>query len=367
MDIRDVRVTPWILPLRAPFAIAQRTAYEAQNVLIIVETDQKEMRGLGASAPVAYVTGETIPTVIETLTRFVPTLIGRSIGDFDAILALVGEALSENPSARAGLEMALYDLWAKSRNLSLWAHFGGARAELISDMTVPIVSASEAAALSVQAAKDGFHSLKIKVGDPKGHDADRARIMDIAAAAPGMRLRIDANQAFTPEDAVAFTRSLEPIQSSIDLIEQPVHKADFAGLKFVRENVSLPIYADESACTPDSVRQLIAMDAVDGVNVKLMKSGITGALEIIALCREAGKGLMLGCMLETSLGIAAAAHIAGGTGAFDFIDLDSHHLLSPIPGLQGGFRNTGDKLTLDASETPAAGWGVIYPDDDFSI
>ncbi|BDI31248.1 dipeptide epimerase [Capsulimonas corticalis] len=367
MDIRDVRITPWILPLRAPFAIAQRTAYEAQNVLIIVECEQSDLRGLGASAPVAYVTGETIPTVIEALSAFAPTLVGRPIDDLGSLLALAAEALADSPSARAGLEMALYDLWAKSRGEALWRHFGGARAELVSDMTVPIVPAAEAAELSAQASMQGFHSLKIKVGDPKGHDADRARIMDIAAAAPGVRLRIDANQAFTPEDAVDFTRSLEPIRQSIDLIEQPVHKSDLAGLKFVRENVSVPIYADESACSPDSVRRLIAQDAVDGVNVKLMKSGISGALEIIGLCRAAGKGLMLGCMLETSLGIAAAAHIAGGTGAFDFIDLDSHHLLAPIAGLRGGFHNEGDKLTLDNSQHPEFGWGITYFEADNEI
>ena len=364
MIISAVRVTPWILPLRAPFAIAQRTAYEAQNVLIVIESDRPGVRGLGAAAPVAYVTGESIPTVIAALEEFVPTLLGQSMDDLAPLLEPAAEALAGSPAARAGLEMALYDLWAKSRGVPLWRHFGGARAELTSDLTVPIVPAAEAAAISARAAEMGFRSLKIKVGDPKGHDADRARIMDIAAAAPQARLRIDANQAFTPEDAVDFTRSLETIWPSIDLIEQPVHKSDLAGLKFVRENVSIPIYADESACSPESVRRLIALDAVDGVNVKLMKSGISGALEIVALCRAAGKGLMLGCMLETSLGIAAAAHIAGGTGAFDFIDLDSHHLLSPIAGLQGGFTGESDKLLLDQSESAGAGWGVTYLDTE---
>jgi len=95
---------------------------------------------------------------------------------------------------------------------------------------------------------------------------------------------------------------------------------------------------------------------VDGINVKLMKSGIGGALEIIALCRAAGRKLMLGCMLETGLGIAAAAQIAAGTGAFDFLDLDSHRLLRPVPGLSGGFAVDGEELVIDGG----AGWNVNY-------
>ena len=119
--------------------------------------------------------------------------------------------------------------------------------------------------------------------------------------------------------------------------------------------MSVPVFADESARDVPSVLQLLQEDAVDGVNVKLMKSGLAGALQIMALCRAAGKKLMLGCMLESSLGIAAAAQIAGGTGAFDFLDLDSHRLLAPIPGLSGGFTAEGDTLRVDGG---GFGWGV---------
>ena len=96
---------------------------------------------------------------------------------------------------------------------------------------------------------------------------------------------------------------------------------------------------------------------MDGINIKLMKSGISGALQIVALAQAFGKKLMLGCMLETGLGIAAAASLAAGTGAFDFLDLDSHRLLRPVPGLSGGMTVSGDELVLENQ----AGWGTILP------
>ena len=139
------------------------------------------------------------------------------------------------------------------------------------------------------------------------------------------------------------------------MLEQPVDKDDWPGLKYVRDHVPVPVFADEAARDVPSVLRLLQEDAVDGINVKLMKSGLVGALQIIAFCRAAGKKLMLGCMLESGLGIAAAAQIAGGTGAFDFLDLDSHRLLAPLrtdpvgSQLRAGHAPRGDA---------GPGWGV---------
>jgi L-alanine-DL-glutamate epimerase-like enolase superfamily enzyme len=142
--------------------------------------------------------------------------------------------------------------------------------------------------------------------------------------------------------------------AAIDLLEQPVDKSDAAGLKYVRDRVSLPVFADEAARSVAETLALLQADAVDGINVKLMKSGLTGALQIITLTQAFGKKLMLGCMLETGVGIAAAAQIAAGTGAFDFLDLDSHRLLKPVPELSGGYEVSGGEFVVEDS----SGWGV---------
>lgn len=358
MQIVSVRAEAWTLPLVAPFVIAARTAIEARNVRVTVTTDT-DIVGLGASAPVGYVTGESVETVLAVLAEAGPILEGQSADVLEPLLRLAAELLPEAPAARAGLEMALLDAWARGQDRSLWAYFGGAQARLTTDVTIPLVSPAEAARLARDAWADGFRALKLKVGDANGPDADLARLAAVAEALPEVRLRIDTNQAFTPDAAVAFTRKLLATGAVVELLEQPVAKEDVAGLKFVRRAVNplgVPVFADEAARSVAEVRNLIDQEAVDGINVKLMKSGIGGALEIIALCRTAGKKLMLGCMLETGLGIAAAAQIAAGIGAFDYLDLDSHRLLHPVPGLSGGFRVDGEMLVI----VDGAGWNVNF-------
>jgi len=355
MRVTSVDARPWTLPLVSPFVIAARTAHEARNVRIRVHVEG-EGGGDGASAPVGYVTGESVESVLDALQAVGPCLVGMPVDRLGPLLAVADRELAEAPAARAGLEMALYDAWARCWHLPLWHHFGAARARQATDLTIPLVPPDEAADLARDAWAAGFRALKIKVGDIQGTGADLARIASVIRAAPRVRLRIDANQAFAPDEAVAFARSLLATGAVLDLLEQPVPKEDVLGLRYVRDRAGLPVFADESAYSVPEVLRLLREDAVDGVNVKLMKSGIGGALEIIALCRAAKKPLMLGCMLETGLGIAAAAQIALGTGAFEFLDLDSHRLLRPVEGLTGGYRCEGEDLVV--GESAEAGWGV---------
>jgi len=361
MRIVSVHARPWTLPLVAPFVIAARRAHDARNVRIRIETSAGG-GGDGASCPVGYVTGESVESVNAALQAVGPRFEGQRVDRLQPLFALADTLLRDAPAARAGLEMALYDAWARHWGLPLWQHFGGARVRVTTDLTIPLVTDDEAAALAKTAWSDGFRSLKIKVGDPEGHMADLARIAAVVRAVPGVRLRVDANQGFSPDDAVTFARALAATGATVDLLEQPVAAQDIVGLKYVRERAGMPVFADEAARTVPEVLRLLREDAVDGVNVKLMKSGIGGALEIIALCRAAGKKLMLGCMLETGLGIAAAAQIAAGTGAFDFLDLDSHRLLRPVPGLSGGFAVEGEELIV--GESAEAGWGVTLPPEE---
>lgn len=357
MRIIDVTASRWTLPLRAPFQIATRTAYEAQNVAITIRTSDPSVAGCGASAPVAYVTGESVDSVLAAIEGVKQNLVDLEIGRLSPLLSAIAAPLENAPAARAGLEIALYDAWAKSRNLPLWHFFGAHSAEVATDLTIPIVSPAEAAALAAAAWDEGIRSFKVKVGHCDGPAADLERIHAVHGAVPSGKLRIDANQAFTADAAIGFIRELEAFDDTVELVEQPVNREDIEGLREVRKSSHLPIFADEAACSPKDALKLIEAQAVDGINIKLMKCGITGARDIIAICRTAGLPLMIGCMLESGIGISAAACLAAGTGAFRYIDLDSHRLLAPIDGLRDGFASKEDRLVI-ARES--AGWGCGF-------
>lgn len=351
--ITSLTASLWRMPLKTPFRIATRTAYEANNVLVGVSIGA--LTGYGSAAPAAYVTGETTDTVISDVDAAAAQFTGLDSRRIGPLLDRAGEVFSTAPSARAAVEMALLDLWAREHNINLWHYFGARLDHLVTDLTIPIVSPEEAVLLTAGAAARGFEHFKVKVGDPEGHAADLARIRAVASAAPTAGIRIDANQAFTPDSAVRFARELSELSPNIELLEQPVAKADIDGLKYVRDRVSIPIFADESAQGPESVRQLLRAEAVDGINIKVMKSGIVGALEIVALCKAAGVKLMIGCMLESRLSLTASAYIAAGTGAIPTIDLDAHCLLAPDPDRTGGFVEDGARLLVESSQP---GWGV---------
>ena len=165
----------WTLALRAPFVIARRTAHQAQNVRVTVRAEDGGLVGLGESGPVGYVTGESVASVLDALAAVGPEFAGQPVARLGPLLALAGRLLPESPAARAGLEMALHDVWARAWRLPLWQFFGGAQAALTTDLTIPIVPPAEAGALAEAAFREGFRHLKIKVGDPQGHEADLAQ------------------------------------------------------------------------------------------------------------------------------------------------------------------------------------------------
>jgi L-Ala-D/L-Glu epimerase len=218
---------------------------------------------------------------------------------------------------------------------------GAAVGTMESDLTIPIVA--NAAELAAQAWNSGIHIFKIKVGDVD-LDADFARVMAVHAAAPDAQIRIDANQAFTVTGALQFVERLLAAGIPLQLLEQPVPADDLDGMAQVAAHSPVPVFADESCRTPQHAL-LLAQTPIQGINCKINKSGIGGVLDILTIARASGKQLMLGCMLETRRSIAVALELACGTGAFDFLDLDSHLLLN-----EGGenpfFTQAGTKMSV---------------------
>jgi L-alanine-DL-glutamate epimerase-like enolase superfamily enzyme len=194
--------------------------------------------------------------------------------------------------------------------------------DIETDYTIDIVSPQEAKKDAATLAKRGFRTLKIKVGQNLKEDIER--VLAIRDGAPDCQITVDANQGFAPYEALGFLEQLEKLDIRPILFEQPVVKHDLLGMKFVKENTSIPIAADETVFTSADAVNVIRTGCADVINIKTMKSGILRALDIAAIARSANVDLMIGCMLESILSKSASVHIAAGLGGFRFIDLDPH-------------------------------------------
>jgi L-alanine-DL-glutamate epimerase-like enolase superfamily enzyme len=344
--ITSLVAIPNRIPLRRPFATARRTSTVAENVLARLRlADGTE--GWGEASPAPYVTGEDLVSVQEAIDGAACVLEGTDAGRWLRCHELLKMALPENPTARSAVEFALADACCRCEGRPLWQALGGARRCVVSDLTIPICPPEEAAEEAVRAVRAGFRHLKIKVGCATVEE-DEARVRVIAERAPGCRLRVDANQAFTPEGALSFLDRLRAAAAPVQLLEQPVPADDWEGLAHVTRHSTVPIIADESVRTPADALRVAREGAAHGINVKLAKSGLVESLAIVAIGQAADLELMLGCMLESDWGIAAGVHFACGTGAFRYVDLDSHLLIGLAPPY-AGFRQRGAVLSVVGS------------------
>lgn len=341
-NIIDINAHAIEIPLKDAFETAKGRKTSSPSVAIELRLSNGIV-GLGSATPVGYVTGEDIDGTLASVAEVADSLRGCDPTRYRRLFQILAEKLPSQHSARAGLEIAVVDAFCKLRGLPMYEFFGGSTTSVETDLTIPIVAPEVACELAKSAASSGFRFLKIKVGGPN-LDEDTARVIAASEGAPGCGIRLDANQGFEPDSAVRFVSHLLDVGVRIDMLEQPVDRDDLDGLRYVTEHVPTPVFADESAVTPSDVLKLVGMDAVDGINVKLMKCGLSGALDIILICRAAGKELMLGCMIETGIGISAAVHLACGTGAFGRSDLDAHLLAAPGAPFSLGFAGKGALL-----------------------
>ena len=315
MSSPRVRFEPLDLPLRDPFGISRRTTTVARNVLVRVEWEGLE--GLGECAPNAYY-GESQETVLAWLPRLADVVPDNPLAIRRVATALERTA-GANPAARTGLELALWDLLGKLHGAPIWRIWGLAGPVPGSSFTIGIDTPARMADKARAAAE--FPLLKVKVGTPH----DEANLSAIREARPGATIRVDANGAWSAKEALARLSGLE--EYDLELIEQPVEAGDLEGLALVASRTSLPVYADEGCVTARDVPNVGGR--CDGVVVKLQKcGGLLGALEQVHTARAHGLKVMLGCMVESGLGISAAAQIAT---LADTLDLDGNLLLTTDP------------------------------------
>jgi len=335
---------PLDIELNEPFGIATGAQELARNVLVTLTLGDGSI-GLGEAAPFPAVSGETQALALDAIERARPLLIGQKLEDFRATAEALGDATKDVPSARCAIETALLDALCRHQRRSLLDYFGGAVTSLVSDITIPTGSVEHARQSALDAEARGFHLLKLKLVG-RELELDISRLKAVLDAAKSSSLVLDANASLSPDQAIELVRALGSDRTRILLFEQPTAAGDLSGLRQVREATRLQVAADESARSVEDVRQLAAERACDVVNVKIMKLGVAGALEVIEAAKSAKLGLMVGGMVESVLAMTTSACLAAGLGGFSYVDLDTPLFMRDAP-LQGGLRYEGARILLD--------------------
>ena len=349
MKITEIRFGMIRVPLKTPFKTALRTVDMVEDIVVSVHTDTGHV-GYGEAAATAVITGDTHGSIIEAIRRYIaPRLVGQEIDDLNRITHLIQTALEKNTSAKAAVEIAIYDLWGQLYGAPLYQMLGGGDPVITTDITISVDYIDKMVSDSLSALDRGFESLKIKVGKDIGVDIERVKA--IYAAVEGRALmRLDANQGWTAKQAVFAIQQLENAGVRLELVEQPVKARDLDGMKYVTERVNTPIMADESVFGPTEVIDLIRMRAADIINIKLMKTGgISNAIRIADIAALYGIECMIGCMIETSISVAAAVHVAvAKANVITKVDLDGPSLCAFNPVDGGVIFNESEISVTDA-------------------
>ncbi|MTK12575.1 MAG: dipeptide epimerase [Clostridiaceae bacterium] len=335
MKIKDIQIGHISVPLVRPFKTALRTVHSVEDVIVKIITDSGNI-GYGEAPPTGVITGDTKGAIIAAIEDHIKkSIIGMDIENFEEIMIKLDKCVVKNTSAKAAVDIALYDLYGQLYKAPLYKLLGGYRKEIITDITISVNDPEQMALDSIDAVKHGYKTLKIKVGVDSDMDIKRMKAIR-KAIGYDVDLRIDANQGWKPKEAVYTLRKMEDAGLNIELVEQPVEAHDIDGLKFVTDNVSIPVMADESVFSPADAVKIMQLRAADLINIKLMKTGgLHNALKICSMAEVYGMECMIGCMLEAKVSVTAAVHLAAAKSIITKIDLDGPVLCSEDP-VDGG-------------------------------
>jgi L-alanine-DL-glutamate epimerase-like enolase superfamily enzyme len=352
-EIAAISARPFRAELAASFEIAGGAAHEHAGVFVSLRLKDGTV-GHGEASPLAAFNGETPESALAAVRRASRGWLGADAAAWRPRLEELEAALPKGAgTARAALGMALLDAWTRRAGMPLRALFGGAEERVVSDVTVTILPPEAAAEAARRIRAFGVRTVKIKVG--KDPESDAARVAAVAAVDPRFTLTLDANQGYGPADSLKLLRLLKKKSVRIAMFEQPAAADDWDGLAHVARLGGVPVAADESLRGRADALGLARHGGVSFLNLKLMKMGLLEAWDCALIARASGLGLMIGGMIETSLGMACAAHLAAGIGGFGVVDLDTPLWLKrdPTRGLRLAHGGIYDLTTV------RAGIGVV--------
>ena len=352
MKITEVRLGRISVPLRVPFKTALRSVNSVEDVIVELHTDTGAV-GYGEAPPTGAITGDTTGAILGAIQDHIAkSIVGREVDEFEDVLQVVQTCIVKNSSAKAAVDMALWDLYGQLYKIPVYKLLGGARKEIITDITISVNPPEEMARDAVNAVERGYDTLKIKVG--ANPELDVARLTAVRNAIGNkVRIRIDANQGWEPKQAVRLLNQMQDKGLDIEFVEQPVKAHDFEGLRYVTQRSYVPVLADESVFSPEDALTIMQMGAADLVNIKLMKcGGLYNALKIASAAEVYGVECMIGCMLEAKISVNAAVHLACAKKIITKIDLDGPVLCSEDPILGGA---VFEEQRITVSDAPGLG------------
>ncbi|UCC41244.1 MAG: dipeptide epimerase [Candidatus Aminicenantes bacterium] len=352
LKISKIEVFKADIELIEPFRISLMEFTDAENMFVKIYTDEGTY-GVGEASPTSCITGDTQATMLGGASDLAKLILNKNPLDIENRMREINKYLVHNSALRSAFDMALYDILGKVAGLPLFAVLGGHKRLFWTDNTIGIDDSERMAQKAMEYKKRGFEAIKVKLGTTEEEDV--ARIEAIRnAVGDAIPLRTDANQGWDYTTAVATLKALEKFR--IEYCEQPVAHWDYENMRRVRQSTSIPIMADESVFDEHDAFKLTSMGCCDYLNIKLAKSGgIHSAIKINAIAEGAGMACMLGCMMETRLGLTAGAHFVSARPNIRYADLDGHFMLKEDPIIGGAQWKVGE---IHLPDTPGHGADV---------
>lgn len=348
LQITSIKIYKLSIPLKQPFVISLGPQYDADNIIIVIKTNEG-ITGWGECSPYMSINGESMDTCFIVGQYLAKALKGKNPLDIEGCTKAMDSIITRNENIKSAFDMALYDIAAQQVQLPLYKFLGGTKNKIIStDMTVGLGSPDKMAKEASEYKEAGFPSIKVKLGTTMEEDV--ARIKAIRAAIGNEHpLRIDANQGWSVETAIETLNALAIY--NIEHCEEPIARWNFMELPHVRKNSSIKIMADESCFDHHDAANLARIDAVDYFNIKLGKSGgIFNALKIIETAKANNLKLQVGCFMESRLAITALVHFAYCSDLIVHYDLDTPLLLKDDPVVGGMLFKKNGVVEIDEAE-----------------
>ncbi len=351
LAIEKITIYKLDIPLKKPFVISLGPIYNANNIIVIIETTNG-MIGTGECSPFMTINGESQQTCFEVGQYLAKGLKGKVADDVKENHAVMDKIIYGNTSIKSAFDIAMYDIAAQSAGLPLYKFLGGKKnKKIITDYTISIGTPDEMAAHALELKKEGFKVIKVKLGKDGKLDVERMKAIR-SAIGKRVALRIDANQGWGVQEAINALRGMKDLE--IQYCEEPIPRWAFTELKEVRKKSPVKIMADESCFDEHDAKRLIGMKACDMFNLKLGKSsGLYRALKIIRLAEEAGMEMQVGGFMESRIAMTVNAHLALASRNIKYYDFDTPLMFQSDPVEGGMVYGANGEITI--SEAPGIG------------